>query len=158
MKKLEKKQPQGKIYLILDNASYHHSGIVKNYTKRKRRIKLIFLPPYSPNLNPIERLWRLMHQRLTWNRYFATYHDFRQQTLRFFSNVQNYRTELDSLITDNFQLLPVQQLQTWVCWVYISNNAFLMCAINIYKCIIRRFTINDIYQNQSIVYYHLKFG
>ena len=117
MKKLEKKQPQGKIYLILDNASYHHSGIVKNYTKRKRRIKLIFLPPYSPNLNPIERLWRLMHQRLTWNRYFATYHDFRQQTLRFFSNVQNYRTELDSLITDNFQLLPVQQLQTWVCWV-----------------------------------------
>ena len=117
MKKLEKKQPQGKIYLILDNASYHHSGIVKNYTKRKRRIKLIFLPPYSPNLNPIERLWRLMHQRLTWNRYFATYHDFRQQTLRFFSNIQNYRTELDTLITDNFQLLPVQQLQTWVCWV-----------------------------------------
>ncbi len=112
IKKLEKKQPIGKIFLILDNASYHHSKDVRNYTRRKRRIKLIFLPPYSPNLNPIERLWRLMHQRLSWNHYFATYHDFRKQTLKFFSTIQNYRPDLDTLITDNFQLLPAQQLQT----------------------------------------------
>jgi len=112
IKKLEKKQPVGKIFLILDNASYHHSKEVGNYTKHKRRIKLIFLPPYSPNLNPIERLWRLMHQRLSWNHYFATYYDFRKQTLKFFRNIQNYRPELDTLITDNFQLLPAQQLQT----------------------------------------------
>jgi transposase len=106
LRKIQVKQPKGKIYLILDNASYHHSKQVKEYLKQKRRIKLIFLPPYSPNLNPIERLWRLMHQKLTWNRYFETYKEFRNKTLTFFRNLNKYRPELDSLITDNFQLLP----------------------------------------------------
>ena len=45
------------IYIILDNASYHYSKEVKEYLKGKN-IKLVFLPPYSPNLNLIERLWR----------------------------------------------------------------------------------------------------
>lgn len=106
LKKLQLKQPQGKIYLILDNASYHHSKVVRNYIKHKRRIKLIFLPPYSPNLNPIERLWRLMHQKLTWNHYFPTFKEFRSKTLTFFRNLPKYKPELDTLITDNFQLLP----------------------------------------------------
>lgn len=106
LKKLQIKQPKGKIYLVLDNASYHHSKLVRNYVKQKRRVKLIFLPPYSPNLNPIERLWRLMHQKLTWNHYFSTFKEFRNKTLAFFRNLQKYRPELDSLITDNFQLLP----------------------------------------------------
>lgn len=106
LNKLQIEQPKGKIYLILDNASYHHSKQIKNYLKTKRRIKLIFLPPYSPNLNPIERLWKLMHQHLTWNRYFPTFKSFRSKTLTFFRNLHKYKPELDKLITDNFQLLP----------------------------------------------------
>lgn len=106
LKKLQIKQPTGKIYMILDNASYHHSRLVRDYIKTKRRIKLVFLPPYSPNLNPIERLWRLMHQKLTWNHYFETYKEFRSKTLRFFKNIRKYKPELDTLLTDNFQLIP----------------------------------------------------
>jgi len=106
IKKLQKHQPTGKMHIILDNASYHHAKLVTDYLKKQRRIKLIFLPPYSPNLNPIERLWRLMHQKLTWNHYFQTYKEFRSKTLTFFRNLQKYKPELDSLITDNFQLLP----------------------------------------------------
>ena len=45
---------QGKpIWLVLDNASWHHSGSLNWH-----HIKPIYLPPYSPDLNPIERLWQ----------------------------------------------------------------------------------------------------
>lgn len=110
--KLAKQQPHGKIYLILDNASHHHSKVVKFWLKRHRRFKLIFLPPYSPNLNLIERLWRFFHQKVTWNRYFATFKEFKKETLKFFKHLERYRSELDTLLADNFQIIPALQLQT----------------------------------------------
>jgi transposase len=106
-RKLLISQPKGKIYLILDNAPYHHSKKVKFWLKsHTRRIKLVFLPSYSPNLNIIERLWKFFHQKITWNHYFETFKEFRNQTLRFFKNLDKYKPELDTLLTDNFQLLP----------------------------------------------------
>ncbi len=106
-KKLLIKQPKGKIYLILDNAPYHHSKKVRFWLKtHTRRIKLVFLPSYSPNLNIIERLWKFFHQKITWNHYFETFGEFKKETLRFFRNIDKYRPELDTLLTDNFQLLP----------------------------------------------------
>ena len=106
IKRIEKLQPKGKIYLILDNASYHHAKVVKNYLGHKRRIKIVFLPPYSPNLNPIERLWKFFHIKVTYNTYFPDFKDFRNQTLKFFRSLQKYKPELDSLLTDSFQMLP----------------------------------------------------
>ena len=55
---LEKKK--GKIYIVLANASYYHSQIVKDFLKEHPRIMLKFIPPYSPNLNIIERLWKIL--------------------------------------------------------------------------------------------------
>lgn len=106
LKRLGKVQPKGKIYLVLDNASHHHSRQVKLWLKGRRRFKLVFLPTYSPNLNPIERLWRFFHLKVTWNRYFETFEEFKRQTLKFFRNLKRYKTELNSLLTDNFQLVP----------------------------------------------------
>jgi len=106
LRKLEIKQPKGKIYLVLDNASHHHSKIVRLWLKKRRRIKLIFLPTYSPNLNPIERLWRFFHIKVTWNHYFETFEEFKKSSLRFFRNLNKYRPELETLLTDNFQLVP----------------------------------------------------
>ena len=111
-KKLAGKQPVGKIHLILDNARYHHSKIVKEWLKKHRRFKLHFLPPYSPNLNLIERLWRFFHLKVTWNRYFATFDEFRRETLKFFKHLSKYKPELDTLLADNFQLIPALNLQT----------------------------------------------
>ena len=48
------------IHLILDGAGYHRSGEVKNKAE-ELGIQLHYLPPYSPNLNPIERLWKVMN-------------------------------------------------------------------------------------------------
>lgn len=113
LKRLLVKQPTGKIYLILDNASHHHSKKVGLWLKtHSRRLKLVFLPAYSPNLNIIERLWRFFHQKLTYNHYFETFEEFKKQTLKFFRNLNRYKTELDTLLTDSFQLLPNLNLQT----------------------------------------------
>src|SRR3989344_4209845 len=111
-KKLIIKHPVGKIHLVLDNASYHHSKVVKAWLKKHRRFKLHFLPPYSPNLNLIERLWRFFHAKVTWNRYFATFEEFRRETLKFFKHLSQYGPELDTLLADNFQLVPALNLQT----------------------------------------------
>ena len=62
-----------KIYVIWDNAAYHKSEEVRAFLSRpKNRIHLIKLPPYCPHLNPIERLWKVMHGYVTHNRYYPT--------------------------------------------------------------------------------------
>ena len=109
---IRKKQEKGKVYLILDNASHHHARVVKRWVLHHPRFKLVFIPSYSPNLNLIERLWRFFHQKVTWNHYFETFEEFRKTSLNFFKNLNLYEKELSTLLTDNFQLLPVQKLQT----------------------------------------------
>lgn len=106
LEEIKKEQPHGKVYLILDNAKYHHARIVNNWFLRHSRFKRIFLPAYSPNLNIIERLWRFFHQKVTNNQYFKTFQEFKEVTLHFFQNLKRYKPELDTLLTENFQTLP----------------------------------------------------
>ena len=112
LERMEMEQPEGEIYLILDNASHHRANDVKTWVKNHHRFKLIFLPSYSPNLNLIERLWRFFHQKVLWNHYFATFEEFKTVSLEFFNNLAIYKKELDTLLTDNFQLVPNLNLQT----------------------------------------------
>jgi transposase len=61
-----------KIILILDNARYHHATMIQPWLKKNsRKIQLFFLPPYSPDLNNIERVWKMTRRVCTHNRYFA---------------------------------------------------------------------------------------
>jgi len=102
-----KKQPHGKVYMVFDNAKYHHARIVNNWFLNHPRFRRIFLPAYSPNLNIIERLWRFFHQKVTNNHYFATFQEFKEITMQFFQNLKQYKQELDTLLTENFQTLPL---------------------------------------------------
>jgi len=69
---------QGKIYLILDNARWHRSKDLKPFLEANRhRLVFIFLPAYSPELNPIERVWRITRRKVTHNRYFPSIEDLR---------------------------------------------------------------------------------
>jgi transposase len=63
------KQKEGEIYIILDNVRYYHSIIVKEFLKEHPRIILKFLPPYSPNLNIIELLWKILKQKVVYNKF-----------------------------------------------------------------------------------------
>lgn len=58
--------------VIIDNARYHHARMHKEWRKQhKKDIMLMYLPPYSPDLNPIERVWKLTRRLATHNQYFA---------------------------------------------------------------------------------------
>ena len=108
---VKNKQKQGKVYLIVDNAKYHYARRVNQWLLLHPRFKLMFLPPYSPNLYIIERLWRFFHQKVTNNHYFESFKEFKETSRAFFKNLNHYKAELDSLLTENFQSLP-PQLQT----------------------------------------------
>lgn len=72
-RKLERHhRPGRKMVVILDNARYHHASLHEPWRGEvAERFCLHFLPPYSPELNPIERVWKLVRRRCLHNRYFA---------------------------------------------------------------------------------------
>ena len=103
-KELEKKnKDKSKIYVIVDNARYYRSKLLSEFVAGTK-IELIFLPPYSPNLNLIERLWKFMRKKIINNKYYEKSTEFRRKLLEFFDNINIYKDELDSLLTCNFQI------------------------------------------------------
>ena len=61
-----------KMVVVLDNARYHHAKLLKPLLDRyQSHLELLFLPPYSPQLAPVERVWKLAKRLATHNRYFA---------------------------------------------------------------------------------------
>ena len=62
-----------KILLVLDNAKYHHAKVLQPWLQEVSNVlELFFLPPYSPDLNPIEMLWKKTRRNVTHNRFFAS--------------------------------------------------------------------------------------
>jgi transposase len=62
-----------RVVVIIDNAKYHHAKLHRQWRdKQEPDFTLAFLPPYSPELNPIERVWKLVRRLCLHNRYFAT--------------------------------------------------------------------------------------
>lgn len=102
---LEKEHPKsGRIYVICDNARYYRSRVVKDHVKGSK-IKLLYLPSYSPNLNLIERVWKFYHRKVLYNQYVETYQEFREKTIRFFQYIRKYKDELSTLLTENFEII-----------------------------------------------------
>lgn len=105
MKQLIQSKPEAKkIHIIWDNAGYHRSQAIRDFVETTN-IELHFLPPYSPNLNPIERLWKIMHENVTYNHYYPKFADFTEGILNFFKNIIDYESILVNRITDKFQRL-----------------------------------------------------
>jgi len=93
-----------KIYFVLDNAPYNRAKKVCRLAK-ELGIRLLYLPPYSPNLNPIERLWKFMKKKVMANHYYEDLGSFRSEVMEFFRTIRKHRDELSTLLTDNFQIL-----------------------------------------------------
>ncbi|MFI0478987.1 MAG: IS630 family transposase [Candidatus Rhabdochlamydia sp.] len=103
--KLEERYPYAKrIITICDNASYYRSKLVSEYLKNSR-IEIKFLPPYSPNLNLIERLWRFMNTKIRNNKYYEKFLEFKETIFAFFENIPKYKEELKSLLIKNFHII-----------------------------------------------------
>lgn len=110
LQKIECSYPlKQKVYVICDNARYYKNKTVLEYLEQSK-IEMIFLPTYSPNLNPIERLWKLMKERVLYNRYYEKFDDF------YFS----------SCIILYFLIMRVQQATYMLCGAkyHFSNGEF----------------------------------
>jgi len=92
------------VHVIWDNARYHRNDDVYAFAK-ELGIKLHYLPPYSPNLNPIERVWKLMHEEVRYNKYYSKFSEFTEATLGFLKSIGRKKKILRERITDNFQIL-----------------------------------------------------
>lgn len=104
--KIEAKHPDADaIYIIVDNARYYHSCLLKEHLEGTK-IQLIFLPPYSPNLNLIERYWKFFKKKVLNNRYYETFAEFKLACESFFRKRKKYLPELQTLLTENFHIQP----------------------------------------------------
>lgn len=104
LKQLILQRPKGKkILLILDNARYHHAILIRPWLEEnKRKIELFFLPPYSPELNPAELIWKFSRYSVTHNRYFPTIDDLSDALEMKFRDWVVSNDELQSLCKINY--------------------------------------------------------
>ena len=91
------------VIVILDNARYHYSQEVRAVVEQSPRLKLVFLPAYSPELNLIERVWRFFKKNVLYDKYYETLDTFREATITFFRHVDQHVTELASLLGGGFE-------------------------------------------------------
>jgi transposase len=100
LKKIEKaNQTAVTIYVLVDNAGYYHAQEVTEYLKTSK-IQLEFLPPYSPHLSLIERVWRYLKKQVLYNQYYPTFKEFKQEVLEFLK--RPHRRAFKKLLVEKF--------------------------------------------------------
>ncbi len=104
--KIRQTHPEAPITLILDNARYQRCKEVAARAASKG-IELLYLPAYSPNLNLIERLWKLTKEKCLTNRHYQNFSDFREAIDSCLQRMSSdYLDDLKRLVTLNFQFFP----------------------------------------------------
>ena len=103
LQKLRNQYASLPISVVLDNARYQHCKAVKELAKGLE-IDLLFLPPYSPNLNLIERLWKFIKKEVLYAKYFETPERFHQAILQFVKQINHrHLKQMKSLLNFKFQ-------------------------------------------------------
>ena len=114
--KIEARNPDKRlIHVIWDNAAYHKGQEVRDFLARPEcRIHLIPLPPYCPHLNPIERLWAIMHRYVTHNRHYPTQKQFADAILAFFrQTLPNEWRNFRDAVSDNFRVISYKDFRVF---------------------------------------------
>ena len=94
-----------KLHFILDGAGYHCAEMVKD-AAYLLNIELYYQPSDCPNLNIIERLWKVMNEHVRNHVYFANKQDFHEAIHGFFEEkLPKMASDLKSFLTDNFQII-----------------------------------------------------
>jgi transposase len=100
------------ITLFLDNARYQRCALVME-TAARLQIELCFLPPYSPNLNLIERLWKFVKKQCLYSTYYAEFAPFKSAISDCLDQTHTtHKSALDSLLTLRFQRFDKAQSVT----------------------------------------------
>lgn len=96
LQKVADHYPNGKIVIVLDNARIHHAKLLQSFLEEmKERLELVFLPPYSPQLNLVEGLWKWLKSDVINNVFYHTVAEIR-------NNVQQF---MDEIMTDPWSII-----------------------------------------------------
>lgn len=91
-----------RLVVVVDNARWHHARLLQPWLRAHRHVlRLDFLPPYSPDLNPAERVWKLTRKLCTHNRYFPTLEELVEAVFEHFELWQNPNESLRRLCAIN---------------------------------------------------------
>jgi len=111
LKKLENSSSAKRIYVIMDNARSNKNKKIEAFLETSK-IKIRYLPPYSPNLNPIERLWKIMREKKMYNQYYETSVRYFQEIRSFFKDeVPQLAHTWSARINDNFQTIKLNHIK-----------------------------------------------
>jgi transposase len=112
LRKIAARGLAGPVTLVLDNARYQKCALVMGLAQALG-VELLYLPGYSPNLNLIERLWRLIKREALYGRYHATFADFKGAIGRTINELGGkHEDKVASLMTLNFQVFKDVPLLT----------------------------------------------
>jgi len=104
LKKIKKQCTNKPITIVLDNARYQKCILVTELA-RHLKIELLYIPPYSPNLNLIERLWRFVKKECLYSKYYDDFPAFRQGIVNCLEESQTTKNDkLKTLLTLNFHI------------------------------------------------------
>lgn len=110
LKNLENSSTAESIHIICDNGRSNKNKKLNEFLPTSK-IKIHYLPPYSPNLNPIERLWKVMREKKTYNKCYEKFNDFSQAIRTFFSEeIPEMKEQLGKRINDNFQKITINHI------------------------------------------------
>ena len=87
-----------RVMILIDNAPWHAGELIQAALADNPHLELKRLPSYSPHLNPIERLWKLLRRRATHNRLFDTLADLRQSIRSSLSYFQTMRNRVKTML------------------------------------------------------------
>ncbi|AWM31455.1 IS630 family transposase [Hymenobacter nivis] len=98
---------KARIYVVCDNARYYKNKELRVWLADKP-ICQVFLPPYSPNLNLIERFWKYLRQKIINSTFYRTKGQFKKAVLNFFDRLPEFGQDLTSLLTRKYHILDAQ--------------------------------------------------
>jgi len=105
LKEVKRVYPNSKkITIFLDNARYQRNYEVIEFAQTLG-IFLHFMPPYSPNLCLIERVWKFFKKKVIKNTYYESFDDFFEFVSKFFQNWEDWKTYISKLLTLNFEII-----------------------------------------------------
>lgn len=103
---LEKHPGLTKIHLFSDNARYYKCKLLTAFLENhKDRIEWHFLPPYSPNLNLIERLWKYLRKQVINTQYYEKFDDFQKAIFNQIERFEDEKEGLAQFIGTEFHLI-----------------------------------------------------
>jgi transposase len=107
---LKERHPGTRRFLLyLDNAAYYGKPVVLEWLKRHPEFRLEPVPPYSPNVNLIERLWRFLKGKAL-SRWHPTFEAMQQAVSEVLDHLDEYQEELATLMVEEFHILEKEEI------------------------------------------------